>query len=781
MLRMKRTYHLLILLLLSFSQLKAQSGIVRGFVYDATEGVGINSALITLVETSQGTYSDDKGFYTINNIKSGTYTLRISYIGFETQDLSVEVKDDKIIKRNVYLVPSSKMMDEVRVSAEKIRKRKEVNISKTVIQPKQLKRIPSVGGEPDLVQYLQVLPGVVFSGDQGGQLYIRGGSPVMNRVMLDGLTVYNPFHSIGLFSVFDSDILKSVDVYSAGFSAEYGGRISAIVDVKTRDGNKKKFAGKINSSPFNSKILLEGPLKPYEVGQSSSSVIVSYKNSYLENTAPLLYPYINDGVLPYTFSDLYAKLSFNSPEGSYAKLFGFNYRDKVNFPNSTSYEWVSNGFGTKFLLVPSSSKTLVDGSINYSDYLIEQIESDAKPRNSGIKGYNVNLNFSYSLRESDKLKYGLEMNSFRTEFEIFNSFNRRISQFENTAEINGYINYLRNFNKKFLLETGLRIQRYASLQENCVEPRIRGKYIFNQRWRIKGSAGLYSQNLMSAVSDRDVVNLFYGFLSGPKDLPQTFNGKPIESKLQKARHVVFGVEYDINSKSEVNFETYLKDFTQITNINRDKIFDNNEDNANKPDYLKVNYIIEEGEAYGFDFTYKYESRQWYVWAVYSFNIVNRFDGIRTYQPHFDRRHNINLVNSFDFGEDLQWSANVRWNFGSGFPFTLTQGFYELLDFSDGASTDYTTENGELGILYDDINRGRLPYYHRLDASLKRIFYLKKKGDSDSTKLEDRNKFEAIFSITNVYNRENIFYFNRVDYKRENQLPILPSLSISYSF
>lgn len=781
---MRKVFYLTLSFILLSLVSSGQTGIVRGFVYDGSNGEGINSALVSLDKNNQGAYSDEKGFYSINNVPPGDYVVTASFIGFDDVSFTIKVKDEQIVTQNFFLETASSDFEEVRISAEKIRKKKEVNISQTVIKPKQLQRIPSVGGEPDLVQYLQVLPGVVFSGDQGGQLYIRGGSPVMNRVMLDGLTVYNPFHSIGLFSVFDSDILKSVNVYSAGFSAEYGGRISAIVDVKTRDGNKNNFAGKINSSPFNSKLLLEGPLKPYVQGEGSSSYIISYKNSYLENTAPFIYPYVNDGVLPYSFSDLYAKISFNSSQGSNAKIFGFNYQDKVNFPNSTSYKWNSNGFGTNFLLVPGSSKTLVDGSVNYSDYLIEQIELDEKPRNSGIKGYNVNLNFSYALRESDKLRYGIEMNSFRTEFEIFNAFNRKISQFENTTEINGFINYLRNFNKKFLLETGVRLQRYASLQENCLEPRLRAKYIFNQRWRIKGSAGLYSQNLMSAVSDRDVVNLFYGFLSGPKDLPSTFKGEPIESKLQKARHAVFGVEYDVNSKSEINVEGYIKDFTQITNINRDKIFDNNSENADKPDLLKVNYIVEEGEAYGFDITYKYESKQWYIWAVYSFNIVNRFDGVRTYQPHFDRRHNINLVNSYDFGKDLLWSANVRWNFGSGFPFTLTQGFYERLDFGDGGTTDYATDNGELGILYDEINRGRLPYYHRLDASLKKTFLVSKKNaikDEKTDKKKDKNKIEAILSVTNVYNRENIFYFNRIDYKRENQLPILPSLSVSYRF
>ncbi len=761
--------------LASFSS-SAQSAIVRGIVYNGATGEPIISSVISLNKNRQGAYSDERGFYTINGVAAGEYVMSATYIGFDTANFNIKVKDGQILNHNFYLSPSSKELITIRVSAEKIRKTKEVYISQTTIKPVELTRIPSVGGEPDLVQYLQVLPGVVFSGDQGGQLYIRGGSPVMNRVMLDGLTVYNPFHSIGLFSVFDSDILKSVDVFSAGFSAEYGGRVSAIVDVKTRDGNKKNFAGKINSSPFNSKILLEGPLKKYEPGKSHSSYIISYKNSYLDKSSPLVYPYINDGKLPYSFSDLYAKLSVNSAGGSNINFFGFNYKDNVSFENSTSYNWQSNGVGSKFLLIPDNSKTIIDGSITYSDYLIEQKEKDNKPRKSGINGSNVALNFTYLLRDADKLKYGLEMNAFKTEFEIFNSFDRRISQFENTTEINAYINYLRNFNEKFILETGLRLQRYASLQENSLEPRIRGKYILGTRWRLKGSAGLYSQNLMSAVSDRDIVNLFYGFLSGPRDLPETFDGKVVESKLQKSKHAVFGVEFDINSNSEMNLEGYIKDFTQLTNINRDKIFDNDADNADKPGYLKENYIIERGQAYGFDVTYKFENKHWYIWSVYSFNIVNRFDGIRTYQPHFDRRHNINLVNSYDFGEELNWTANLRWNFGSGFPFTLTQGFYELLDFRDGGSTDFLTENGDLGVFYDDLNLGRLPYYHRLDASLKRKFKIPKKSNPNQF-----NKAEVILSVTNVYNRANIFYFNRIDYKREDQLPILPSLSASYSF
>jgi hypothetical protein len=763
---------ILVIHLTSFSQ----NCTFRGFVYDKETGTPLVSAIVTFKSSNQGAYTDGEGLFAIAELKPGKYIAYATNVGYDTVFFALEAKSGKVISHNFYITSKSKQLNQVYVNADKIRKTKEINISKTTIKPVQLTRIPSVGGEPDLVQYLQVLPGVVFSGDQGGQLYIRGGSPVMNKVLLDGLTVYNPFHSIGLFSVFDSDILKSVDVYSAGFSSEYGGRISAIVDVKTRDGNKNKFSGKVNSSPFNSKVLLEGPLNKYEAGKSSSSFIVSYKNSYLNKSAPVFYPNVNDGILPYSFSDLYSKLSFNSAKGSSMSIFGFDYSDAVDFPNSTSYNWKSRGLGTKFLLIPDGSKTILDGSVTFSNYLIQQIELDTRPRKSGINGYNVNLNFSRFVNESDKLKYGLEMNGFRTDFEFYNTLNRKISQNENTSEINAYFNYLKNFNKRVLLETGMRMQRYASLQETTLEPRLRLKYNISKRLRFKASTGIYSQNLMSAVSDRDVVNLFYGFLSGPTDLPETFMGEEVTSKLQKSRHAVAGFEFDINSISEVNLEGYIKDFTQITNINRDKIFDNTRENqATRPYYLYENYIVENGEAYGFDVTYKLENKRWYLWNVYSFNIVNRNDGRRTYQPHFDRRHNINIVGSHDFGKDLVWNANVRWNFGSGFPFTLTQGFYEQLNFNGGASTDYTTTNGDLGILYDDLNRGRLPYYHRLDASIKRKINFKRE-DKDS-----KRKAEIIASVTNVYNRQNIFYFDRINYKRENQLPLLPSLSLSYSF
>ena len=167
---------------------------------------------------------------------------------------------------------------------------------------------------------------------------------------------------------------------------------------------------------------------------------------------------------------------------------------------------------------------------------------------------------------------------------------------------------------------------------------------------------------------------------------------------------------------------------------------------------------------------KYKNRKLYLWTVYSLGYVTRENDDFKYPPHFDRRHNINFVSSYKFGKRDSWKSDLRWNMGSGFPFTQTQGFYENINFSQGINTDYTSANGSLNVTYDEVNGGRLPYYHRLDASISKNIKFNKKTSLDITA-----------SVTNLYNRQNIFYFNRVKYERIDQLPIMPSFGLSLKF
>jgi len=322
-----------------------------------------------------------------------------------------------------------------------------------------------------LAQYLQVLPGVIFSGDQGGQLYIRGGPPVQNKVLLDGMVVYNPFHSIGLFSVFDVDILKNVEVYTGGFGAEYGGRISSIMDITTRDGNKNRISGKIDASTFGAKLLLEGPIARAKTDEgTSTSFILSVKNSYLEQSSKVFYNYIDKNGLPYNYLDIYGKISINAANGSKINFYGFDFSDQVKYKILQDYNWNAFGGGMNFVVIPGKSPVLLEGNLAYSNYKVNLTETDKSPRTSSIAGFNAGFHFTYFFGKNS-LKYGVEISGFKTVFDFFNPVNLKIDLTQNTTDPSLYAKFKWNIGK-FVIEPGLRLQYYASLSEISLEPRF---------------------------------------------------------------------------------------------------------------------------------------------------------------------------------------------------------------------------------------------------------------------------------------------------------------------
>lgn len=753
----------------------SQQGIIRGFVYEKETGEPALFTSVYLFGTTYGAATDINGYFTITKIPDGNYSLVVTYLGFDTLRENVTIQGNTVLSKKFYLTKAAYILQGVSISAEHAEQRNETRTSVVKVTPKQIKQIPSIGGQADLAQYLQVLPGVVFTGDQGGQLYIRGGSPIQNKVQLDGMVIYNPFHSIGLFSVFETDLLRSADIYSGGFGAEMGGRISSVMDLTTRDGNKKRISGKLGASTFGAKILLEGPIvKQKNDNSGSSSFLLSYKNSYLEQTSKVLYSYIDENGLPFNYNDFYGKVSLNSANGSKINFFGFSYNDRATYKAVSNYAWNEAGGGTNFVIIPGASPVLIDGNIAFSSYHISLDETNMPPRTSSISGFNGGFNITYFLGK-DQLKFGFEMLGFATDFNYTNSANRVISQTQFTSEIAPFITYKLTRNK-WLIEPGFRLQYYASLSNTSPEPRLAIKYLANEKVRFKFAGGFYSQNLIAASSDRDVVNLFYGFLSGSDEIPDEFNGKPVTHKLQKSQHVVLGVEVEPFNHVTVNIEAYYKNFSQLTTINRNKLFEDKppyndpSSPSYKPDYLRKDFIIETGDAEGVDFSFKYNYKKIYIWAAYSLAYVHRFDGVVHYVPHYDRRHNVNLLATYQFGKLDVWELNARWNYGSGFPFTQTQGFYESLTFPNGIQTNITTENGALGIIYGDYNTGRLSSYHRLDLGITRKF-----------NLSETSILEANFTVTNLYDRSNIFYVDRITNEKVYQLPIMPSIGINWSF
>ena len=762
-----------VLLLLTIAA-RAQTGTIRGFVYDKATGEPVIFTNVILKGTTTGAATDVNGYYSISKIAPGTYTLMVTYLGYDTLTKVVSVARDQIITEKLFLNKSAIQMREFEVSGEKQEAQNQVRMGVTKLTPKQIERMPSIGGEADLAQYLQVVPGVIFTGDQGGQLYVRGGSPIMNKVMMDGMVLYNPFHSIGLFSVFDNDIIRNADIYTAGFNAEHGGRVSSVMDITTRDGNKTRLSGKVGASTFAAKALLEGPIKKQtEPGAGSSSYLLNFRHSYLDESSKVFYNYVDTAGLPFAFTDLYGKVSFNGANGSKFNLFGFNFNDAVNYQGVSDLSWKNWGVGSNFVLVPSGSAVLIDGVFSFSDYGISLIEAGLEPRTSDISSFNGGLNFKLFMGE-DEARYGVEILGFRTNFSFYNSVGTKYEQEQNTSEIAGYFSYRKKFGN-VIIDPGLRLHYYASLSVANIEPRIGAKWNITDDLRFKVAAGRYSQNLVAANSDRDVVNLFYGFLSAPENLPKTVtlpNGdvRDVKDPLQRANHYVAGVEYDLTNELTANFEVYFKDFRQVTNLNRNKLFNDTPEFADQPDELKKDFIVETGKAYGADLQLKYERDRLSVWTVYSYTYVDRFDGVQEYNPVWDRRHNVNFVTSYNFGKFDSWRVNARWNFGSGFPFTQTQGFYGSIPFNGDVNTDYTTSNADLATIFGPLNQGRLPTYHRLDLGVTKVW-----------KFDEHKVLELDMSLTNAYDRENIFYFDRVRFERVDQLPILPSVGVSFRF
>lgn len=762
--KIKSTFFLLLTMLMFMSAFAQSGGIIRGSVYDKETGEPIIFGTIQLQGTTIGVNTDVNGFYSIGNVPIGDYNLVATYVGYDSTAVAVNVEGNKIYTRNLYMTASSGIdLGEVVVSARKGKAKTEVQISTVTVTKKQLKSLPSTGGTADIAQYLPVLPGIVSSGDQGGQIYIRGGSPIQNKILLDGMTIYNPFHSIGFFSVFETETIRSMDVLTGGFNAEYGGRVSAIVDIKTREGNKKRFGGLVSANPFQANALVEGPLKKFTEGGGSTSFMFTAKQSFIDKTSPQIYSYAteNDTLgLPYRYTDLYGKVSFLSDNGSKLNLFGFNFTDDVDFADVTALGWDNTGVGADFTLIPPNANIVMGGNFAFSKYQLSLNEADGVPRESGITSYSAGLNFTF-FGLNNEVKYGFDFTGINTNFKFKNFRGVTFQNEDDTSELSLFVKYKQKLGP-VIFEPSLRWQYYTAQKKAFFEPRLGAKVNVTDNIRIKLAGGFYSQNLISTVNQNDVVNLFVGFLTGPEDdIFEPGTMEETDHNLQTAIHGIFGVEVDLMDNLEMNVEPYFKKFTQLIELNR-----------NRRSNLEPSFVKETGLAYGIDLSLRYETKQLYLWGTYSLGYVNRDDGIQEFPTIFDRRHNVNLLASYTFGpKDNNWEAGVRWNLGSGFPFTKTAGFYEDIPLSDGVTTDYVSENGELDVLFDtDRNNGRLPYYHRLDISLKKHF-----------KLSKYTRIEAVASITNLYDRKNIFYFDRVRYQRVNQLPILPSLGVTLFF
>lgn len=774
---------LITLFLANVSFSYAQKANIRGSVKDKSNGEPLIFTQVNLYSTTDTlqTTTDIEGFFSFPKLEIGEYTLEINDDFYEAVKEKVTIKSNSEIVNLSYVLgeKAQEELKDVVITATKTQSKTRTNVSKIEFDQKAVERIPSQGGEADVITAFSVTPGVVTTGDQGGQLYVRGGTPIQNRILLDGMTIYTPFHSIGFFSIFESELIKNVDVYTGGFESKYGGRISSVMDITYRDGNRRKFSGKVSASPFMGKLVLEGPIAKKGRELSNTSYILSAKHSILPYSSRAFYPKLNEGTgLPFYFTDVYGKLTFNSDGGTKINFFGFYNRDSVNYYNAAALKWEQGGGGLNFNIVPQNSQVVIKGYLNGSYYKTAFDEAASLgPRTSSIGGVDLGFDFTFFQKGQSQIDAGIKLGGFSTKYTTTNELGLQVGGDEGrfSFELSAFANY-RLVYKRFVIQPGFRLEAYASRGVVSPEPRLAIKYNANEFIRIKASGGRYSQNFTSTSSDRDVVNLFNGLLSAPDNFQKTFvdeKGKEhtVKNALQFAWHAVLGTEFDLGKHVTLDVEGYYKDFTQLSNINQNKQYNDVAEFADIPDEFKKDFIIESGKSYGLDVLTKFQMDRMFLWVTYSLGFSTRYDGFVQYFPVHDRRHNLNIVASYQLGKKKTWEINLRWNFGSGLPFTPTSGAYQNETFGQGVMTDYTTTNtNEVSLILGDFNSERLPSYHRLDVTVKKSFTFKNKSI-----------LEANASVTNAYNRKNIFYVNRVTNEVIYQFPVMPSFGVSYKW
>lgn len=746
MVRMLSKIVLSILLLFPFKVFAKDFGAINGFVSDASNGEKLAYANIIVKGTDLGASSNDKGYYFIENVPPGKYLVIDSYMGYNESSRKITVEPGKTTQCNFELEPSLIQMEGIAVSAEREKFEKEVLISTRTLRQPELRKAPVIG-EADIFRSIQLLPGVIAPSDFSGQLYVRGGGPDQNLILLDGLTVYNPFHLGGIFSTFNVDALSNAELMAGGFPAEYGGRMSSILDITCKEGNSKRFSASSSISLISAKLLLEGPL-------SRGSWLVSGRRTYADQILKAF-----GYNLPYYFYDGMGKVNFDLAENTRVILAGLVGEDVLNFSFTEEGEqighidmrWGNRGISGRWRQV-FAPKLYGEGLVAWSNFRIsmklEMLNSGVFMRNE-IIDYTIKGDFTYFWRPNHTLDFGWDAK--RLSFDIGAEIDTlKLLDYEEKANLLAF--YLQDkweVNPLFIVQAGIRPTYYNPGSRFRWDPRIGLKYRIGANTAINFSLGYYSQFLNTVQSGEELMSIFdLWYPVGEDYLPGL------------ATHYILGLENWFSDDLRLTVEGYYKKFMHLLELSE------TEESQQDP---FGSFRAGSGYATGIDLMLEKTSGKLHGWLAYSLALTSRTFADETYYPRYDRRHNLKLVSGLDLPLGLR--LDLKWNFGTGFPYAGVIGRYHHIEH--GFSGD------SLIVYWENIDSPRdyfrYPPYHRLDLGLTKNFKL---GPFNG---------DAFLEIINVYNRRNIFLYVwnlRTDLPEKMAIPMfpfLPSIGMSARF
>lgn len=784
---------LLILILsgLSGSVLFAQEGKVTlsGHVRDQTSGENLPSATVGIVELKRGVNTNSYGFYSIS-VPKGKYTLKVSFLGFETQQLTVDLNDDR--KLDIELLPKAMMTKEIVIKDT----RKDENVKSTEMGLHQLsmedvKKLPVIMGEVDVLKSLQLLPGVSSAGEGQSGFYVRGGGPDQNLILLDDAVVYNTGHLFGFFSVFNGDAIKNVTLIKGAAPANYGGRLSSVVDVSMKEGNNKKYQVEGGLGLIASRLSIQGPIL-----KNKSSFMLSARRTYVD---ALVKPFVRSTSTfkgsGYYFYDVNAKANYILGKRDRFYLSGYLGKDVFTFKNSERTFNINVPWGNRTATLrwnhEFSNKLFMNTTVLYNDYNFTFFadQNDFKVKfYSGIRDWSGKFDLDYYSKFNHNFKAGA-VYTYHTFTPSTVSgeaagaaFNPEQSFKKYAHEMAAYVLDEFDLGERIKVNAGVRYSRFMQVgpytrytyDQNQTktdsveygpgevaksyggfEPRLNVRFQVDELSSLKASVAKTYQYLHLVTNNGSTL---------PTDIwsPSSYFVRP-----QMAWQYSLGYFKNFfDNKLETSVEVYYKDMRNLLEYRE----------GYTPSSLRdvdYDFVFGRGYAYGAEFFLNKTKGRWTGWLAYTLSWTYRnFPKLNLGDPYlakYDQRHNLSLTSSYEVSK--KWTASAVFVFGSGNRVTLPTSLYVV--------------NGQLVQDIEKINNYALPPYHRFDIA---AIYTPK---PDSKK---KWKGSWTFSIYNVYSRQNpyIIYLDtqggvnsangvQLKVKQISIFPILPSITYNFKF
>jgi len=770
-------------------QLSAQKKhTVSGYVKDKANGENSVGATVYIKELLKGTTTNAYGFYSIT-LEEGEYTLVVSYIGFK--NIEQEINLNKNIKLNFEIETDIITTKEFEVIGEREDRNTNDAVMSTVeLDVEKVKSLPALFGEVDVLKTIQLLPGVQSAGEGNAGFYVRGGGPDQNLILLDGATVYNASHLAGFVSVFNGDAIKDVKLIKGGMPAEYGGRLSSVLDITMKDGNFKKYEVEGGLGIMSSRVTAQGPIK-----KDAASFIMSYRRFYFGD---VIQPFISEDSkfngTNYYFYDFNAKLNWIVSDKDRLYLSGYFGKDVFKFNNADDGFGMDTPWGNTIVSLRwnhlFNDKLFLNTSVIYTNYNFEiglQQDQFEFRLFSGITDWNAKLDFNYLPSILHNVKFGV--NYIFHEFVPSNAtaksgdidFNTGdiIKNYANDAAI--YLSDDWDITEKFKIHAGLRYSMFQHIGPfkrynngefgepidtvvydkgetvkfyQGLEPRLTARYNLRDNSSIKAS---FTQNYQ-------YIHLAsFASVSMPTDV-----WVPSSDKVKPQFSTQYAAGYFKNfkdNKFETSIELYYKTMDNQIEYEDGAMPENNAGNN-----VDNAFTFGKGWSYGAELFLKKRYGKATGWIGYTLSWTNKqFEELNNgnlFPAKYDRRHDASVVLTYDLGK--RWVIGATWVYATGAAITLPESRYTI--------------QGQIVSDYGDRNSYRMDAYHRLDFAV-------------TLKGKEKKKFKSdwVFSIYNVYNRQNPYfiYFATegsvyegtlgIQAKQVSLFGIIPSISWNFKF